>query len=817
MYKASTMEADTRRLQPVKIGMASVETGRDRFKRNEHFSLPRASNWRNNLTALSQHYNLYFVALETSIRVYQPTFPFQTLGAKPSLTIPPTLAEPNAQGYIDTRQSHTINHIIVGDLGTEEILLVATDSGNVAAYHTKAIRDAIEKDPYKYSADARSDFVGVRAFFSHWVHESAWGLAIHKEARMIAVSANTPYYTPAQDDHAKITVFAFALTGQADSASRRHEDDASTSLENLEWKAREPNPCEPWLGDRSHNYKTVLSGHIDNIPNISFVNSSHDRDGSWLLSTDIGGRMKLWHIWIRRCYKSWDFSIPENPATALEDVVERGWLVLALDPASFRSADTVEELCGSPRPLKYHKHTETAESYDMTNWVRTRVPNTSQLHPAFGPPDDDQEQDDESDQDFVETYSSDEEPAGSEPGGVYLGAGNENSSGGDVEQMADDGNAGLEEDMQSPGEDEQMAEGLLPNEANQSLNTIRIIQDSPRLEGLPSPSDDELDDFDENSSTDDEASTVSEAEEGQPSLDWATVARANAQDDFPEGLDTEQTAYFGPPKKKPRYSENYKELYESFMAAKAVRESPRLQPIAPFPIIQCSASHIRLMTVPKLKTPHFFCASALKQTLPRTLERSHLIHMDRLNMMQYIPELGIVIIATQIGRCAVCTLTKKSDTGTTGFRVDWILPTKEQERQGLRPPAPLLGIAAGPIQGRQIGENNSSDENDSSLKSADFSSSSSSGSEKSVPPGGNIKQASQRPQLRKRPNRPGVRLLSHPLPKAESWHGIENSRRYRLMLTYYDQTVMTYELWQEAPNIGIDGRKNWRNRPNGMV
>ena len=103
------------------------------------------------------------------------------------------------------------------------------------------------------------------------------------------------------------------------------------------------NPYQPWLGDRTHNYKTVLSGHIDNIPNISFINSSHDRDGSWLLSTDIGGRMKLWHVWIRRCYKSWDFSIPENPATTLEDVVERGWLVLALDPASFRSADTIEE------------------------------------------------------------------------------------------------------------------------------------------------------------------------------------------------------------------------------------------------------------------------------------------------------------------------------------------------------------------------------------------------------------------------------------------------------------------------------------------
>jgi hypothetical protein len=354
--------------------------------------------------------------------------------------------------------------------------------------------------------------------------------------------------------------------------------------------------------------------------------------------------------------------------------------------------------------------------------------------------------------------------------------------------------------------------------ASQSPNIIRIIQDSPAAERLPSPSEDELGNFDENSSTDGEASTASEVEERQPPLDWATVARANAEDGFPEVLDIEQTEYFGPPQKKLRHSKSYKELYEGFMAAKAIRESPGLQPIPPFPAIQCSASHMRLMNVPSAKTPHFFCASALKQMLPRTLERSHMIHMDRLNMMQYIPELGIVIIATQMGRCAVCTLTKKTDTGTMGFRVDWILPTKEQERQGLRPPVPLLGIAAGPIQGRQIGEeNNTSNESYSSLKSAGFSSSPSSSSETSVPPGGNVKQARERPQSRKRPNRPGVCFLSHPLPKAESWHGLENSRRYRLMLTYYDQTVMTYELWQEAPNIGIDGRKNWRNRPNGMV
>ena len=815
------MEADTRRLQPVKIGMTNVESGRDRFTRNEHLSLPRTSNWRNNLTALSQRYNLYFVALETSISVYQPKFPFQKLAGKPSLTIPATLAEPKAQGYIDARQSHTINHIIVGDLGTEEILLVATDSGNIAAYHTKAIRDAIAKDPYKYSADGRSDFVGVRAFFSHWVHESAWGLAIHKEARMIAVSANTPFSTPSQDDHAKITVFAFALTGQVDAEYTVNDGGAVEPLEQLEWKAWVPIPYEPWLGDRTHNYKTVLSGHIDNIPNISFINSSHDRDGSWLLSTDIGGRMKLWHVWIRRCYKSWDFSIPENPATTLEDVVERGWLVLALDPASFRSADTIEELCGAPRPLKYHKHTETAESYDITNWVRTRVPNASQLHPAFGPLDGDLDQRGESDPDLLETYWSDDDPADLEPGDVHLGAESEDSPLGGGEEVAEDDNDQTGETTRMHEEENhQLAEGFLPNEADQALNLIHVSQDSPQLETLQSPSEEELGDFDEHASTDVSDFADTGADEEQTSPDWANVAQANADNVFHQDLNTDGGASFGPPKKRPRHSENYKQAYETYMAAKAVRASPGLQPIPPFAVIQCSASHIRLINVPKVRTPHFFCASALKQTLPRTIERSPLIHMDRLNMMQYIPELGIVIIATQIGRCAVCTLTKKSDTGTRGFRVDWILPTKEQEKNGLRPQAPLLGIAAGPVQGRQIGEEeSSSDESESSSGAEELHSNHSTASS---PEGSSISESNslqgRKHHLPSSKSRPlPMRPNHHIFPKAESWQGIENSRRYRLMLTYYDQTVLTYELWREAPNIGIDGRKNWRNRPNGMI
>jgi hypothetical protein len=45
------------------------------------------------------------------------------------------MKEPNAPGYIDRSRPHTINHIIVDDLGVDEVLLLATDSGNVTGYN----------------------------------------------------------------------------------------------------------------------------------------------------------------------------------------------------------------------------------------------------------------------------------------------------------------------------------------------------------------------------------------------------------------------------------------------------------------------------------------------------------------------------------------------------------------------------------------------------------------------------------------------------------------------------------------------------------
>lgn len=180
----------------------------------------------------------------------------------------------------------------------------------MAAYYTGSIQEGIEKEPYKFSQEGRSDLVGIRPFFTHWVYESAWGLSIHKHARMLAVSSNKPYFEPAIGVDAAITVFAFALTSSDTSSSPLSSDAITPPKEDeSDWRLWVPEATNPTrLPDRSVNWKTRLEAHPCNIPSISFVNSDDDRVGKYLLSTDIQGITKCWHIWQRNVLSTWDFS-----------------------------------------------------------------------------------------------------------------------------------------------------------------------------------------------------------------------------------------------------------------------------------------------------------------------------------------------------------------------------------------------------------------------------------------------------------------------------------------------------------------------------
>ena len=127
-------------------------------------------------------------------------------------------------------------------------------------------------------------------------------------------------------------------------------------------------------------------------------------------------------------------------------------------------------------------------------------------------------------------------------------------------------------------------------------------------------------------------------------------------------------------------------------------------------------------------------------------------------MILQIPELGAVAIANQVGRVMLLTMTKSAEY-PCGFRIDWILPLKSQEAQDLRPEKALMGMAVGPIQGREALENYSR---------FDY-----------------LKQCGNE--------------LGNPL---------EHPRRYRLFLMYCDHTVLSYEIIRSpaANKLGAQDR-----------
>jgi hypothetical protein len=77
---------------------------------------------------------------------------------------------------------------------------------------------------------------------------------------------------------------------------------------------------------------------------------------------------------------------------------------------------------------------------------------------------------------------------------------------------------------------------------------------------------------------------------------------------------------------------------------------------------------------------------------------------SRLNMIAHMPEISAVAVGSAIGRVAILTLTRKPACPEhdkivfqNAFRVDWILPTSEEEQQHRKTLRPLHGMAVGPV------------------------------------------------------------------------------------------------------------------------
>ncbi|TKA61185.1 hypothetical protein B0A55_11780 [Friedmanniomyces simplex] len=254
-------------LSVVATGVQGLEGRFGKRRRHEYEDVPPISQWRCNLTGLSQEHNLFFVAYGHDILVYVPQFPTQAISEKPILIVPSQPTKPGLSGSIDPREPHTINNLIVQYLGNDEVVATVRDDGDVDAVLVRHVLQAISR-----RAEA-GNALGVvadelRPIFQSNVGISAWGLAIHQEARILATSSNAH----------EVRVFKFGLLREDDNA-RENSSDGLLGSEGSDARTMDVT-------------QRVLNGDA-NIPCISFCNTGDDPEARWLLTTDVSGYCRV--------------------------------------------------------------------------------------------------------------------------------------------------------------------------------------------------------------------------------------------------------------------------------------------------------------------------------------------------------------------------------------------------------------------------------------------------------------------------------------------------------------------------------------------
>lgn len=180
----------------------------------------------------------------------------------------------------------------------------------------------------------------VRPLFQRNVGISAWGLAIHTQARMIAVSSNRH----------EVTVFRFGLVDdQLDSSNSPPKRDrtAHDGQSNSGHGQESPDDNVDSRPDRDADVtRQVLNGEA-NIPHVSFCNTGDDPDGRWLLTTDISGVCRAIDLHKFALVQAFRFG-PSigTPHGGGYDRLNAGWGIIFLDKRSFIAQDTIQEALG---------------------------------------------------------------------------------------------------------------------------------------------------------------------------------------------------------------------------------------------------------------------------------------------------------------------------------------------------------------------------------------------------------------------------------------------------------------------------------------
>lgn len=570
-------------------------------------------------------------------------------------------------GYMPDSKPHSVNNMIVADLGEKELLLCACDDGDVLGFWTdtietmvseleiqtttarndlesslrevqrtvhkarndgdesvvdvqpKATQPSAEEEDRPFSDEFAVDCVYLRTFFHAHVGFSAWGLAVHTDLRLIAVSSNSQ----------KVHVFAHALTSSENAVSspKNELDDGTVSDDEVEEWALLPQGHYSLLERRSSNRYRVLLGHTTNIPTIAFDNSSstHGR----LVSADISGHVIIWHV---------DTGEPihelfEGTPHPLDlDLWTAGWGVMCLDRRAFRKASGIVDALGvCTTTIKRGVRSSSEEIYVVdTSSSRLIVPNTGVW----------------------------------EPGNVSQNTGHPAER--DSESFLD-GSADPEEESEAEDPD--------------------LMDEQQMLEISPS--------------------NVKHLLRSNKAGEYSTYA-------VDRGVTRE-------------YAISHELSPMLTSDAFACPISPPL-PALDTPIMILHPQAIHLLQSSDLisrtsKSPVIFLKDPLYQLTSDDALTRFMHRQDRMNLYCQIPEIGIVLVGSPKGRVAVLTLwqlernpfdTASKSMGDKGynflkknipsspictFRLDHLLPLKQQEEADLRPLQQLVGLCASPLQG----------------------------------------------------------------------------------------------------------------------
>lgn len=645
-----------------------VHPGYKRF--SQRTDRPEVKAWRCELTALSRIYNIFFLACNDTIHVYRPSFPDQNLSSEPQLVLCLPVSPQTGSG-IDPQDPHSVTRILVDYLGCDEILLVACDDGDVVGYRIDEIqRSLISQTPStEGSPRSLSEEETVRHFLHRNVGASAWGLAVHRAARIIAISANTH----------RITVLAFALSEPLQPCSECPLDTVeSESIGNFSAHA------EKYRYSRKEDLTFELWCET-NIPAVSFNNTGDDPSGHWLISCSIDGATTVWDLHTPAApYAVFRFGFCAsalNPSSAPRlgpgqcacidsgNVPHGVWGALPLDTRSAYEI-TVQELDSlQPSIIEPCFKIFSRQGKQFTNGRPKRT--VFEKSPNRFLPDD-------ADSDDVMVLDDDSE-VGSSTSGAEKGP---------AEVLQLDTEASAEEVNQSRGVGFAaiVAETITTSHTHQASSNSTLPSDSTIGTGSPQ------------SVTGPPWSQIAAAAEIELMLDDTDMSDENGSD-----LESVNDEEYWPHLLAGHTLE--RRAYCEISTRVPILDRPFATPIRPCLIVTKEEIYLIERPCPPSRLHPPDSIITMRRPLHPGNSDPYLAPYDRLCYLSQIPELGIFIVASPIGRAAVFSLyytkqTSKSEPAY-GFNLEYLLPFDPNDDTELInvPNARLLGIAVSPVQG----------------------------------------------------------------------------------------------------------------------